>query len=346
MGTARALTALAMAVVPLVIGCSGAAPTDQPFEPVAETAEPLFNGTPSAFAYAGVVMKQNGGYCTGSLVGRNTVLTSAHCLFFESFAKYCVFPCGNMSSCAAVCSDLGQVTVHEDYENDDFDPSRIDHDHDIAIIRFVKDLTLLTGVTPLMIGGPVQEDEIVTLVGWGCDKVQNTTGDGQQRYGYNSISDVNDFTLDYDDESRTHACEEPWDYLGRGDSGGPATVYNCVIGLNSGQDDGLFGTDYKLTRVDKKVDWIRRSTTDQTIHDCFNPQCGDGLCQYPETCSTCPSDCPTGCPRCGDGRCDTNETPASCPADCHTGSCQVGKSDCCDTGVCYTQAACKRLGCI
>jgi hypothetical protein len=52
--------------------------------------------------------------------------------------------------------------------------------------------------------------------------------------------------------------------------------------------------------------------------------CGDGSCNFGETCATCPLDCfcappptqtPTG-PHCGDGLCNNNETCATCGGDC------------------------------
>lgn len=46
--------------------------------------------------------------------------------------------------------------------------------------------------------------------------------------------------------------------------------------------------------------------------------CGDGICQYTETQTSCPSDC-TDAPVCGDGNCEAGETSGAtydCPADC------------------------------
>jgi len=41
--------------------------------------------------------------------------------------------------------------------------------------------------------------------------------------------------------------------------------------------------------------------------------CGDGRCQPPEDCNTCPSDCGTCC---GNYRCEPPEDCNSCPQDC------------------------------
>jgi len=46
--------------------------------------------------------------------------------------------------------------------------------------------------------------------------------------------------------------------------------------------------------------------------------CGDNICQYPETMSSCPNDCGEA-PVCGDGVCDIGENPGAtydCPSDC------------------------------
>lgn len=50
--------------------------------------------------------------------------------------------------------------------------------------------------------------------------------------------------------------------------------------------------------------------------DAYEPlqgTCGDGQCQPPEDCRSCPQDC-GGC--CGDSRCDPPEDCRSCPQDC------------------------------
>lgn len=50
--------------------------------------------------------------------------------------------------------------------------------------------------------------------------------------------------------------------------------------------------------------------------------CGDGLCELPETPTSCPIDCFV-VPSCGDGTCNGSESSATCPQDCGT-SCGDG----------------------
>jgi hypothetical protein len=78
--------------------------------------------------------------------------------------------------------------------------------------------------------------------------------------------------------------------------------------------------------------------------DCGEPGCGDGSCESPETQETCPEDC--GEPGCGDGECVEPETTESCPTDCPAPSCGDGvcdfegsepvscTKDCCGDGFC------------
>ena len=43
--------------------------------------------------------------------------------------------------------------------------------------------------------------------------------------------------------------------------------------------------------------------------------CGDGRCQPPDDCNSCPQDCGE-CQRCGDYQCQPPEDCNSCPQDC------------------------------
>jgi hypothetical protein len=120
--------------------------------------------------------------------------------------------------------------------------------------------------------------------------------------------------------------------------------------------------------------------TDCVGHTCGTntipqPSCGDGACGSGETCSSCPSDCPTPsgqvccsgvlrtgnccqnteCPQgqvcsnyicsgpvCGNGNCESGETCSSCPSDCPTPSGQVCCSGVLRTGNCCQSTECQQ----
>jgi hypothetical protein len=57
--------------------------------------------------------------------------------------------------------------------------------------------------------------------------------------------------------------------------------------------------------------------------------CGDGRCQPPDDCRSCPQDCGDCC---GDGRCAPPEDCRSCPSDC---------GSCCGDGRCAPPEDCR-----
>merc|ERR1712000_36684 len=59
-------------------------------------------------------------------------------------------------------------------------------------------------------------------------------------------------------------------------------------------------------------------TVEECPEDCFNNECGDGICSLRENDSVCPQDCGScdNLPSCGNDVCDLNENAGSCPDDC------------------------------
>lgn len=338
-----------MLAVPLAVSCANdpaTESTDSAAEPTAESQQPLVNGTPSNAGYAGFLRTPKGS-CTATLIGKQTALTAAHCAETGDRVNFCIFPDGNTRDSSGRPNPNGICSSGNAIGNPNYDGS-YDWDDDVEVIHLDRDMVMATvsarwpkGVMPLLIGGPVQDGERITLTGYGCDNDGAKTGGGLQRTGENSISSVHGLTFESNDRSRAHSCE--------GDSGGPAALPSgCVVGAMLGTE-WYFGTTYRFNRTDAKVPWIQSVANDPTVRACGQSVCGDGLCQGLESCSSCPQDCNVGCPpppRCGDGVCNGTETTRSCPGDCPVGTCSGGKMDCCDTGVCLTGAACKRLGCI
>ena len=109
----------------------------------------------------------------------------------------------------------------------------------------------------------------------------------------------------------------------RTDGGGPADAASEDGGREDGAAvDASGGADGSASRADCGA--------------CA--QCGDGRCEAPEDCASCPADCGACGPGCGDGRCEAPEGCASCPADC--GACPPADG-CTDV----QRANCNGVGC-
>jgi hypothetical protein len=93
----------------------------------------------------------------------------------------------------------------------------------------------------------------------------------------------------------------------------PVGVYRWSVDLGGTPD-----SDLRNNRADTENSMLVRVAT-----------CGDGLCQGPESCSSCAGDCGT-CAYCGDLSCNGGESCSSCPGDC--GACNYCGDFNCDFG--------------
>ncbi|MFH0902902.1 MAG: trypsin-like serine protease [Pseudomonadota bacterium] len=101
--------------------------------------------------------------CTGTLIGRRTVLTASHCLFSvppTNRADRFVFKLYNSSGSVVLSRTTSDSVKHPNWDWGDLED-------DVALLRFSSDITTVVGSQISLDSNTPQLDDTVTLVGFG-----------------------------------------------------------------------------------------------------------------------------------------------------------------------------------
>jgi hypothetical protein len=223
----------------------------------------IWGGVPvsaGAFPDCVAVGAANGFCCSGTLIGKNVVVTAAHCVAGECDFRIFIGDNSNLTNKGKVFS-VKKAVAHENYDDQT-------NRNDIAILILESDVT---NVTPRRIVSTADADAATSLRAVGFGVTQTGV------FGVKSMVDVAVATCDCASPAAQgkYGCHGGLEAVAggngydscNGDSGGPYYLVKgqdlFLVGATSRATKGHTGCgDGGIsTRVDKYLDWIRQTAT-------------------------------------------------------------------------------------
>jgi hypothetical protein len=197
----------------------------------------------------GLVWIRGGGFCTGTLIAPNVVLTAGHCVADPVSAFYTgegvgTSTVGRQPAAGFVAHKVIDQIAHPDYQDANECPNPT---HDVALLRLENPAA---GTTPLAIARrPPRAGASCRAVGYGVHSARGGRETiEQKRSGTEKVLAVDDSSV---------AVKKGTGIVDHGDSGGPLLCGKLIAGTTScGNDPSPAHTDAYYGRVDNVADWI------------------------------------------------------------------------------------------
>lgn len=159
----------------LMIGCTGTGYSTSSIPAAAGRFSSVTNEFPGVVM---VVLPNNSGLCTGSIVGPKSVLTATHCL--KANGTY------------TVRSKRGDFqTSHRVFLGN----GGVDDTNDIGLLIFDDETLTTLGEEIYSIASSANVGDAATIVGFGCNSVETGKNSGLKRFGTNVIAEKNAFLI-------------------------------------------------------------------------------------------------------------------------------------------------------
>lgn len=205
----------------------------------------LINGTPvKPGTFPQVVrINTNGSGCTATLIGRNVLVTAAHCAKTNDISKFTI----------AGKAYQARITRSSLY------PGK---DHDVSLGVLTENIP--SDIQPVSVGGTAEKGTALTILGYGCTQPGGTGGnDGILRIGPSVITGFSNYDFVSKKAGGGALCY--------GDSGGPAMTEEMgrlvILGINS--KGNIKDTNYN-TRLDSPESqaFLEKMADDKNLEIC------------------------------------------------------------------------------